>query len=143
MKKTIIVILAMATIALAQTNVVENPSGPTSPAGQAFQPILELLGGKAGNIMTTLIAWIVAISIALAPFSGMISRRLRDMLNEAAESSKLDDDDYLRRLFSRGWYQTAAFLLRFINVDLPTTAELDRAIALQKEAIAEASSTKP
>lgn len=102
-----------------------------------LQPILDLLKGH-GTWLTTLLAWVAAISAVLAPFAVWISHKLADSMNDAAATSDLEDDEYLRRLFSSKIYKLAAFLLNFANVRLPTLSQLERAIQLQAEAIAEA-----
>jgi len=117
-------------------------SGVVTAASEAIQPLLDLLGGK-GTIVTTLLAWVAALGMALAPVSTWISHSLRDSLNRVAASQAEDDDAYLRRLFSAKWYSAAAFLLRFISVDLPVLADLERAIKLQAEAVEESKTTNP
>lgn len=131
--------LAQATNEPATTNSV--PVAP--PAVEAtLKPLLELLGGK-GTILTTIIAWFAAISAALAPFAVWIRNKLADALNSAAESASGDDDTYLRKLFGNPAYRFAAFVLNFANIRLPTLAELERALELQKEAAAEKEPIKP
>lgn len=121
------------------TNVVvvgfSSTNAPPVPAQapETLQPILDLLGGK-GTWITTLIAWFAAISVILAPFAVWIRNKLADAANKAAASSEDDDDTYLRSLFGNAFYRLLAFVLNFANIRLPTLAELERAIALQKEA---------
>lgn len=144
----VLVITTIALAALGQTNLTTNLTNlplpmdePVTPAPitvpEFLKPLFELLGGK-GPLLTTLIAWVAAIGVALAPVSGVISRWLRDALNKAASTQAINDDEWLRRLFSNKLYASAAFLLRFVNIDLPTSADLERAIELQKEAVAKA-----
>jgi len=102
-----------------------------------IQPLLDLLGGK-GTVLLTAVSWCAAIALILAPFAGVISRQLRNVQNQAAASSDLDDDEYLRKLYSQSWYRFTAFALRFLNVHLPTLAELERQIAFQTEAATKA-----
>lgn len=85
-----------------------------------------------------LIVWAVTVGIVLAPFSVKISHALANMMNKAAASSELDDDEFLRKLYSHPAYRTIAFILRFASIDLPTLAMLERAITLQTEAVHEA-----
>lgn len=118
---------------LTTTETPAEPAGPAKVILDAAKPLLELLGGK-GTLLTTVVAWVAAISLFLAPFSVWISHGLRNAINRVAASSAVDDDEYLRRLFSKKWYSFAAFLLRFINVDLPVLADLERALELQREA---------
>lgn len=99
-----------------------------------LEPLLKALPDWAGQ----LIFWVMTTSLALAPFAVWISHWLRDMANRAAESSEGDDDEFLRRLFSNPVYRTVAILLRFVNIHLPTLADLERAITLQAEAVHEA-----
>jgi len=105
-----------------------------------FNPILELLGGK-GTFVTTFITWTAAISAVLAPFAVFMRNKLADAINRAADSADGDDDVYLRRLFENKLYRITAFILNFANVRLPTLPELERAIALQREAVRESIQT--
>lgn len=119
------------------TNLVESATNAVTNLPQVpdtLEPIVNALPGWVGQI----ISWVALAAIALAPFRGMISRWLANRMNAAAHSSQLDDDEFLRQLFSKPWYQTAAVLLRFVSVDLPTLAMLERAITLQTEAVHEA-----
>lgn len=149
----VLVITTIALAALGQTNLSTNltnlplptdepvtPSPITVP--EFLKPLFDLLGGE-GPWLTTLLAWIAAIGVALAPVSGAINRWLRDKLNTAASTSGIDDDEWLRRLFTAKWYSIAAFLLRFVRVDLPVLADLERAIGLQKEAVTKATQATP
>jgi hypothetical protein len=99
-----------------------------------IEPLVNALPPWLGQI----VFWMAMAAAVLAPFRGMISRGLANLMNKAAASSQLDDDEFLRRLFSMPWYQTVAVLLRFVSIDLPTLAMLERAITLQKEAVAAA-----
>lgn len=123
-------------LAFGQTNT---PSAAASPIPETFGPLLELLQGK-GTVLTTLIAWTAAISVILAPFAVWIRNKLADAANRAAETADEDDDAYLRKLFSAKWYRLTAFLLNFANIRLPTITELERALELQKQAVAKAKS---
>lgn len=149
----VLVITTIALAALGQTNLTTNLTNlplpmdePVTPAPitvpEFLKPLFDLLGGS-GPLLTTIIAWVAAIGVALAPVSGVISRWLRDALNKAAATSELDDDEWLRQLFSKKWYAVAAFLLRFVNIDLPTSTELERAIQLQAEAVAASKTATP
>lgn len=109
---------------------------------ETLQPILDLLGGK-GTWLTTIMAWGATISAVLAPFAVWIRNKLTDAINRAAESSDENDDAWLTKLFSAQWYQFLAFALNFVNVRLPTLAELQRAIMLQHEAVREARTEPP
>lgn len=122
----ILMIFILPALALGQTNK------PVIPA--TFNPILELLGGK-GTHVTTIITWTAALSALLAPFAVFIRNKLADAMNRAADSADGDDDVYLRKLFSNKAYRITAFILNFANVRLPTLPELERAIALQREAV--------
>lgn len=134
---TALAFVLLPALLFAQTNAV--PATPTTPVPETFGPLLELLGGK-GTIVTTLISWVAAISMVLAPFAVWIRNKIADALNRAALSPTEDDDVYLRRLFSHKVYRLIAFLLNFANVRLPTLTELERAIELQKEAVKESKS---
>lgn len=143
----ILSLLALACIAQEATNVVATNAPSITPVkdvatSSTLKPILDLLGGS-GTWITTVIAWFAAISAALAPFAVWIRNKLANAINAAAESSGEDDDVYLRTLFSASWYRFLAFVLNFANVRLPTLAELERAIALQKEAVVESKGKTP
>ena len=105
-----------------------------------LQPILDLLAGKAGWLPTAL-AWIAALKTASVFVENKIARWAADKLNEIAATDSEDDDVYLRAVFSQSGYKIAAFILRLIGIRLPTLADLDRAIRLQKEVLAESKRT--
>lgn len=109
---------------------------------ESLRPILDLLGGEDGTWVTTTIVRVMAVSAILAPFAARLRNALADALNRVAATSDLDDDAYLRKLFSNPGYKLAAFLLNFANIRLPVLAELERAIALRCEAVAEAEKLK-
>lgn len=132
-----ILVILLPLLVFAQTNTVPTPPPYGPDTSSVLKPILDLLGGK-GTWLTTIMAWGAALSAVLAPFAVWIRNKLADMMNAAAESSDENDDVWLRRLFSRTYYQFLAFLLNFINVRLPTLAELERAIELQRQAVVDA-----
>lgn len=80
-----------------------------------------------------------SIRVALIPFAGPLNRWIADKLNDVARKSVQDDDDYLRGLFSARWYKFVAVALFLMSVHLPSLADLERAIKLQREAVAAAS----
>ncbi|HOP99132.1 MAG TPA: hypothetical protein PLK78_17075 [Verrucomicrobiota bacterium] len=104
---------------------------------EEIKPLLDLLSGKFGWLSTVL-TWLGAITPVTALFATRFKHWASDKLNEIAASSDKDDDAYLRALFSQQWYRFLAFLLRFTPFQLPTLADLERAIALQEEAVQEA-----
>lgn len=108
---------------------------------EQLQPLIDLLGGSKGPL-AAVIAWLAAASAALAPFSVWIQHKLADWMNSVAESADEDDDKYLASLFANKAYKLVALLLRFVNIKLPTSADLERAIKHQKEAVAEATAPK-
>lgn len=127
------VALAVAAESLTTTNAPAPPPNlPQIP--DTLEPLVNILPTWVSQV----IVWVVALNLALAPFSVWISHRLRDMLNRAAASAEEDDDLFLRNLFSKPWYRAIALGLRFINVDLPTVSDLERAVSLQAEAVHEA-----
>lgn len=99
-----------------------------------LQPLLDLLGGKAGWLPTAL-TWLAAIKLASTLVENKLNHWLCDQLNQIAASEGGDDDAYLRALFSRSWYKLGSFLLRFTGLRLPTLADLERAIQHQAEAV--------
>lgn len=107
-----------------------------------LQPLLNLLGGKAGWL-TTLITWLGV----LAPLSALCGTKFKhwisDKLNAVAASEDLDDDAYLTKLFSLAPWRLAAFLSKFTPFHLPTLADLERAIRLQHEAAIDAGASLP
>lgn len=133
----ILLVILLPLLVFAQTNTVPAPPPYGPDTSSVLKPILDLLGGK-GTWLTTLLAWVAAVSAALSPFAVWIRNKLADMMNAAAESSDENDDVWLTRLFSNPIYQFAAFLLNFISIRLPTLSELQRAIALQHEAVVDA-----
>lgn len=97
-----------------------------------LQPILDLLAGKAAWL-PTVIAWIAAIKLASTLIETRVAHFLADRLNDIAATESEDDDGYLRWLFQKPGYKMLAFTLRLIGVRLPTLADLERAIRLQRE----------
>lgn len=98
-----------------------------------LQPLIDLLSGKAGWL-PTLLTWVAALKTASTFVEGKIARYAADKLNEFAASESEDDDQFLRDLFSNPAYRTGQVILLLIGVRLPTLADLERAIKLQKEA---------
>lgn len=115
------------------TNIVETTTNNIPQIPDVLEPIVRSLPPWAGQIL----AWVMTTGFVLAPASVWISHKLRDFMNKAAETQAIDDDSWLRKLFSNPIYRTVAVLLRFVSIDLPTLAELERAIALQNEAVTE------
>ena len=144
-KAIVFVIVAFLVIApvvvLAQADVVATNTAASSVVPETLKPIIDLLGAQKGTWITTVIVWFSAISALLAPFAVWIRNKLADALNNAAASSDdIDDDTYLRKLFSNKAYRFVAFVLNFANIRLPKLAELERAIELQKQAVVESKS---
>jgi len=102
-----------------------------------FQPLLDLLAGKAGWL-PTLITWLAALKLAMVCFENQFARWSADQLNRIAAEADEGDDAYLRRIFADPSYRLIGFLLRLVGFRLPTLADLERAIRLQREAAIEA-----
>lgn len=102
-----------------------------------LQPLLDLLAGKAGWLPTVL-TWIAAARTAGIFVGGALKRWAADRLNHIAATRSVDDDEYLRALFARPAYKLASFVLSLAGLDLPSSADLERAIAHQEEAAAAA-----
>lgn len=98
-----------------------------------LQPLIDLLAGKYGGI-TTVLAWIAAARTAGIFVGGILRRWAADRLNAIAASASLDDDEYLRDTFAHPGYKLIAFLLALAGLDLPSSADLERAIQMQNEA---------
>lgn len=137
--------LAMCLPAVAQTtnDVVVSTNAPASTNAPIELPpgvkqAVSMLGPWLQALVTKAIVIFGSIGVVFAPFAPWIRRKIWDWMNSVAESSDTDDDVYLERLFSNPAYKFVAFLLRFARVDLPTSADLTRALQLQKEAIDEA-----
>lgn len=126
----VVVVGDVSTNTVATTNVVNLPP--------AFEQVANLLGPKFKEILTQVTIWIGSLSLIIAPFAGRLGRWLRDRINQIAEGKAIGTDVWLRKLFDNIIYQTISTALRFINIDFPTTEELDRAVKLQAEAVAEA-----
>lgn len=107
-----------------------------------LKPLLDLLGGQLGWL-PTVITWIAAIKLAMTFFETTFAHWAADKLNEIAATESSDDDDYLRQLFAMGWYRFVAFTMRLLGFRLPTLADLERAIRLQKEAVVDAGAALP
>lgn len=136
-KLILFAVMLLSFAAFAQEPPVPTDEPASTGIGETFKPILDLLGGK-GTWITTVISWFAAIGLVLAPFGVWIRNKLADMLNEAAKSSDKDDDTYLRAIFSNKAYRLIAFTLNFANIRMPNLTELERAIALQEEAVKKA-----
>lgn len=102
---------------------------------EPLQPFLELLTGETRSWVTTAIAWAVAIRFALIFLHGKLQRAIADRLNAVAATDSEDDDAYLAALFAHPTYRLTAFLLLMVGVPLPSSADLERAIRLQREAV--------
>ncbi len=100
------------------------------PVAGPLAPALELLPASFQPVLM-----IGSFGLVLAPFSVWIQMRLTDLLNTAAASQAVDDDLWLRNLFTHPAYRFVATLLRFAHVRLPTIADLERALQLQSEAV--------
>lgn len=129
------------------TNVqaVLTVTGPTPVALTeltGIKPLDALLTGKLGWL-AQLIAILGSIRVALVPFGGKIQRWLADRMNAIASRNSVDDDQYLRELFSAKWYKFLAFILMFASIKLPTLPDLERAIKLQQEAVLDAQNSNP
>lgn len=113
-----------------------NAVPPTTSAAMSseFQPILNLLGGKAKSSLATVLTWIAAFAALVAPWRNKIKHAISDKFNEIASKSDRQQDNYLHALFAKGWYQTVTLLLNIAGISLPTTADLDRVIEAQNEA---------
>ncbi len=105
------------------------------PVAGPLAPALELLPASFQPVLMKIIVWIGSFGLVLAPFSVWIQMRLTDLLNTAAASQAVDDDLWLRNLFTHPAYRFVATLLRFAHVRLPTIADLERALQLQSEAV--------
>jgi hypothetical protein len=81
------------------------------------------------------VAWLVAIRLALIFLHGKIQRAVADRLNAVAATEAVDDDKYLADLFAHPTYRFTAFLLLMVGIPLPSSADLERAIQLQREAV--------
>jgi hypothetical protein len=101
---------------------------------EAIQPLLDLLGGNSKSVITTVIAWLVALRLALVFAHGYIQRWMSDVMNKVAASETHDDDEFLLALFNKGWYKTLVFVGLVVGWPLPSKADLERAIRLQQEA---------
>lgn len=82
--------------------------------------------------------WLAVWGVAIGAFSQWIRRKLFDIMNRAAETAEGDDDVWLARVFANPGYKLLSLLLKYVHIYLPTTADLERAIALQKEAVKKA-----
>lgn len=130
-------------VIVTATNTVSGTNAAPAVVSETIQPLINLLGG-AGTWITTLIAWLGAISLAMAPFTVWVQHKLADAMNRAAESKEdTTDDEYLRKLFSHSWYKFLTFLARFANFRFPTLSDLERALKLQAEAVKEAVNPNP
>lgn len=103
-----------------------------SEPGFNLSAITALLSGKFGWL-STVITYLGSIVPFTVVFGPRFKRWASDKLNEIAESSDKDDDAYLTKLFSSSWYRPLAFFSRFTPFQLPTLADLERAIKLQGE----------
>lgn len=130
----LLAILAMLLLpAMAQTDT-NSPPVPPIPGDSELVSLIKQLSGGDGKVSA-----VVSYLGVLAVFSALAGRKLerwiQDKINAIAESSTLDDDEYLRQLFSKPWYKFVAFLSGFTPFRLKTLSDLERAIRLQKEAI--------
>lgn len=97
-----------------------------------LQPLLDLLSGKVGWLPAAL-AWAAALRTALAFFDTRIRHFVADKLNSIGGENDVEVNAYLRNLFGKLWWKLLALVL-----PLPKLSDLDRAVAHQKEAVAEA-----
>jgi len=118
------------------TNTV-NTTTTVDAVGAQIAPFLHLLGGGSPWVSKT-IAWLAAVSMALAPFRPRIKIYIADWFNRYSATASADQDAWLMALFSKPWYVGGSLLLRFAGIPLPTKADLERNIALQKETAAAA-----
>lgn len=126
-----LLVAVLFTIAMSVSGQTTNAVPDVGP----LKPVLDLLPAGAAAFLAKVIVWVGSFSLVIAPFAVWLRHKLADMLNVAATSREIDDDAWLRRLFANPVYRFAAVLLRFLRIDLPTSAELERALALQNEAV--------
>lgn len=122
---SVLCLFACGLSALAQTNTV--------PIIGPLSPVLDLLPAGAAAVLMKAIVWIGSFGLLLAPFSVWIQHKLTDLLNTAAASADVDDDAWLKKLFTNPVYRFAATLLRFLHIRLPTIADLERALSKAAE----------
>lgn len=116
----------------ASTNaiaIVELPPG--------FEQLTDLLPPKAKVFVVKVALWIGSLSLLIAPFATRLSHWLRDRLNRAASKNSAGKgmDAWLATLFANPIYKFFSVLLRFVNIEFPTTSDLERALKLQGEAV--------
>jgi hypothetical protein len=100
----------------------------------AIDPSLLEAAGKfpwLGKAITS----IAYLKLASTLFEVRLQHWFADQLNEAAASADQDDDAFLRELFAHRAYRVTAFALRLFGFRLPTLADLERAVRLQREAV--------
>lgn len=129
---------SLLTGTLSSSNSVSASTNAPVELPPGMKQAVAMLGPWLQALVTKAIVIFGSIGVVIAPFAPWIRRKIWDWMNSVAESSDTDDDVYLERLFSNPAYKFVAFLLRFARVDLPTSADLTRALQLQKEAIDEA-----
>lgn len=123
-------------------------NAPTTNAPAVVLPpgvdqIAALLPAKAKALLGRVVVWVGSLSLILAPFSVRLGSWLRDRLNKVADNQGGDTDKWLAKLFANPIYKFLSTLLLFVNISLPTTAELERAIRLQAEAVQAAKRVEP
>lgn len=118
------------------TNLVDTTTVAQSVEDE-FSPLFSLLVGHTAWGAKA-VAWLLAFAAAISPWRTKIKHWISDAFNSYAATATAGQDEWLRALFSKVWYKAAAFGLNFAGISLPTLADLDRVIALQKQALAAA-----
>lgn len=126
--------------AYQNTNTASIPyEGTNAPAlnlPPGFDQIVKVLPVNVQAWIKQALIWVAAFSGLFALVGPWIGRWFRDYMNRKTEGP--GQDEKLRKIYSNPLYQIVAYLLRIVSVDLPTPAQLDRAVVLQKEVADEA-----
>lgn len=138
-------ILVMCLPAVAQTTndvvvVTNTPAATNAPVElpPGFEQVADLLGPKVKPTLIAVMLWLAGLKLVLMPFAGNLGRWLRDKLNKAAEDQTGDADEWLAKLFKNPLYRFASTLVSFVGISFPNTAELERALKIQQEAVQKA-----
>lgn len=98
-----------------------------------LQPLLDLLGGRFHRL-PQIIAWLGAIQVALKFVNARLQKYLTTKMVEAATDIDSDNDIIWRDVLSARWYRITHFILDLVfRLKLPTLADFEHAIALQKQ----------